>query len=71
MSVRGSVRVLLGLPQDDVRRPDLVSFHRAVVGSATRHYSLTEPYFDGANWRQIPARFLTVSGSYRLEEWRP
>ncbi len=71
MSVLESVRDMLGLPQGDLRAPDLASFQRAVVGSATRHYRLTEPHFDGANWHQIPARFLTVSGSYRLEGWRP
>jgi len=71
MSVRGSVRALLGLSPYDLRQPNLVSFHRAVVGSATRHYRLTEPFFDGANWHQIPARFLSISGSYRFEGWSP
>ena len=71
MSLRESVRSLLGIAPGDLVRPDLVSFHNAVVGSAVRHYRLTEAYFDGANWHQIPARFLGVSGSYRLEELRP
>lgn len=71
MSFRESVRALLGVAPSGLGTPDLASFRDAVIGSATRHYRLTEPFFDGAHWRQIPARFLSVSGSYRLEGWRP
>ena len=71
MSFRDSVRTVFGWSAADLAPPDLVSFRGAAVRAVTRHYRLTEPYFDGANWHQIPARFLGVSGSYRREGVRP
>lgn len=71
MSLRGSVRILLGLPSRELDLSDLVSFYNAAVSTTVRHYRLTEPFYDGSDWHQVPARFLAVSGSYRLERQRP
>ena len=67
MSLRESVRTLFGLGPVEFWPADLGAFDQAVVGTATRHYGLTEPFFDGRDWRQMPARFLAVSGAYRLD----
>lgn len=67
MSFRGSVRALLGLTSGNLDPPDLVSFYNAAVITTARHYGLTERTFDGDDWHQVPARFLAVSGAFRLE----